>query len=253
MNPTFVAALVFACTFGGALTAMAVQSRLPPAHLSGDTKDVVKLGMGLVATMAALVLGLVTASAKSAFDKQDTNVKFSAAQVLSLDRVLARYGPGVDEIRRTLASLAAYRLALTWPEDASQPVRLDAPDVTALVEGINDRIRELRPETDAQRALQARALKISDDLLETRWLMLGGAGSSVPKPFLMVIVFWLTMLFASFGLFAPRNGTVIAVLLACSVSVAASLFLILEMDDPFHGVMKVSSAPIRFTIERLGR
>lgn len=252
MNPTLVAFVVFACTFGGALIAIVVHDRLPPDHLSAETRDVVKLGMGLVATMTALVLGLVTASAKTAFDTQENNIKHTAAQVLSLDRILAQYG-GVEDIRKMLAGAAAYHLALTWPEDDRQSVQFDAPDVLPLVEGINTRIRELVPQNDSQRVLQSRAIELSNELLELRWLMLGSAGPAVPLPFLVIVTFWLTMLFASFGLFGPRNGTVVAVMFVCSLSVAASLFLILEMDDPFHGLMKVSSAPMRFTIAHLGK
>jgi len=80
-----------------------------------------------------------------------------------------------------------------------------------------------------------------------------GAGSSVPVPFLVVVVFWLTVIFGSFGIFAPRNATVIAVLIVCALSVACSIFLILEMDQPFRGVMKISSTPLRFTLSHLGQ
>jgi hypothetical protein len=255
MSPTLVAAIVFVAVFGGAMFGMGLHNLLPPSHLSPDSKEVVKLGMGLISTMTALVLGLVTASAKGDFDAQDTALKQSTAQVVMLDRLLAQYGPEAAPIRERIQALARYRLALTWPEEENlaQAAQIDAPGVMPTSEGIAMSIRDLQPTTDAQRFLQARAFEIAGKLLEARWLMLGSAGSSVPMPFLTIVVFWLSIIFASFGLLAPRNATVVAVLFVCALSVAASLFLIIEMDDPFHGVMKISSAPIRYILTQLGQ
>ena len=172
-----------------------------------------------------------------------------------LDRLLAHYGPETDPIRARIKELARYRLALTWPEEQNlaHAAEIDAPDVTPTTEGLATSIRDLKPTNDTQRFLQERAFEIGTKLLEARWLMLGSAGSSVPMPFLMIVVCWLAIIFASFGLIAPQNATVVAVLLVCALSVSASLFLIIEMDDPFNGVMKISSAPIRYALTQLGR
>lgn len=255
MNPIAIAAIVFVAVFGGALGGMALRSRLPPSHLGDDTREIVRLGMGLIATMSALVLGLVTASAKSAFDQQDTALKHNAAEVLMLDRTLARYGPETGEVRAELKRIGAYRLGLLWPEEENiaGPARLDAPDLTPSAERMLKIISDLKPTDDGQRALQARALDIAGKIMEARWMMLGSAGSSIQAPFLVIVVFWLSMIFASFGLFAPHNATVVTVLFICALSVATSLFLIVEMDDPFHGMMKISSAPIRFALSQLGQ
>jgi len=253
MPPILAGLIVFACTFGGSLLGMWLRSALPGHHLSEDSKDVVKLGMGLIATLTALVLGLVTASAKSAFDVQDAAVKNSAMSILGLDRTLARYGPETKGIREALRKTLIFRIETTWPEDSSQAVRIETPETTATVEGIEDQIRNLSPQTDAQRAFQSRALAITSDLLDTRWSVFGAVASPIPAPFLVIVVFWLAVLFWSFGLFAPRNATVIAVLVLCALSVAASIFLILEMERPFDGIMKVSSAPLRYTLAHLGQ
>ncbi len=253
MPPIAIAVLVFVCAFGGALLGMWLRNALPQHHLSEESKDVVKLGMGLIATMTALVLGLVTASAKSAFDVQDTAVKHMAVSVLVLDRTLARYGPDVGEIRDLIRRTLVFRLETTWPEDESQAVRVETPETTPTVEGIEDRIRNLSPQNDSQRAFQSRALALTSDLLDSRWLLFGAVGNAIPTPFLVIVVFWLAALFWSFGLFAPRNATVIAVLFLCALSVAASIFLILEMERPFEGIMKVSSEPLRYTLAHLGQ
>ena len=253
MSSILVALLVFACVFSGALLGMWLRTTLPEHHLGDESKDVVKLGMGLLATLTALVLGLVTASAKNAFDVQNEAVKHMAAGVLGLDRSLVRYGPETSAIRGMIRSIVVFRINATWPEDASQAVRVETPETTVTVEGLEDQIRSLTPKTDAQRAFQSNALAITGDLLNTRWTVFGAVGNAIPTPFLVVVAFWLAVLFWSFGLFAPRNTTVIAVLLLCAASVAASIFLILEMERPFDGIMKISSAPLHFTLDHLGK
>jgi hypothetical protein len=232
---------------------MRVRTLLPEHHLSADSKDVMKLGMGLLATTAALVLGLLIASAKGAFDTQNNEVKQAAANVLLLDRTLAHYGPETKELRDLIRRALAYRLALTWPEDASQPARLDAPEMTPTVEGIGDQIRALVPQNEAQRGLQTRALQIIGDLERTRWLVFGSAGDPIPFPFLVVLIFWITVLFVSFGLFAPPNATVVAVLFVSALSISTSIYLIVELGRPFAGLMKISSAPLRYALSHLGQ
>src|SRR5262249_20666996 len=205
MTPTLIGLLVFVCTFGGALVGLWLRNALPDHHLSPDSKDTVKVGIGLIATMTALVLGLVTASAKSSFDALNTAVQHAAADVLALDRTLARYGPESKEARETLAQVLAQRLKLTWPQHASQGARVDRLEVTRSGEGLVERIRGLAPQTENQRWLQAHAVALSEALLDARWVVVSSVGTSIPVPFLVVLVFWLTMIFVSFGVFAPRN------------------------------------------------
>jgi hypothetical protein len=250
---TEIATIVFACAFGGALLGMFIRFLIPEHHLSEDTKDVIKLGMGLIATMTALVLGLMIAMAKSSYDTQDEAVKHTAAKVLLLDRMLSNYGPETKEVRELIRRTVASRVEAIWPKDRSQRARFDAPEAAFAAQEIEARILQLSPQNDAQRWLQTQALRIGRDIMETRWLVLGGLGSSIAVPFLVVVVFWLTIIFGSFGLFAPRNATVVAVLFLCALSVAGSIFLILEMDRPFEGVMKISSAPLRYALSHLGQ
>lgn len=251
MSPTAIAVIVFFCVLSGALLGILLGAALPPQHLSSETQDVVKLGMGLIATMTALVLGLVIASAKSSFDAQTEAIKQTAAEVLLLDRTLSHYGPETKLIREGLRGALAQRLRVTWPE-GPLTVRLETPESTPTVERIEDQILALSPSTEAQRSLQARALQLTGEVQQTRWLLFSSAGSSVSPLFLVVVVFWLAVLFGSFGLFAPRNGTVIGVFFVCALSVAASMFLILELDRPFDGMLQVSSAPLRYTLAHLG-
>lgn len=253
MEPVEVALLVFACVFGGALIGMYLRTVIPAPHFSGETKEVVTLVMGLVATMAALVLGLVIATAKGTYDEHEAAMRHTAARILMLDHLLSNYGPETREARAVLERTVSDRIESVWPQDRFQRTRLNAPDVVFTGRDVEARILQLSPQTDAQRWLQSQALQISGEISETRWLVLGNLGSSIPVPFLLVVVFWLTIIFGSFGLFAPRNGTVLMVLFLCALSVAGSIFLILEMDQPFEGLMKVSSAPLRYTLSHLGR
>ena len=253
MNPTEIALIVFACVSGGALLGMSLRAVMPEHHLREDSKDVIKLGMGLIATIAALVLGFVIASAKSSYDTQDAAVKHIAAKILLLDRELALYGPETKECRDMVRRGLADKIDEIWPEERSQPARPDNSEAAPSSLGLEDRIRQLVPHSDAQHWPQYRALTITSEIMETRWFVSGGKGGSVPLPFLIVVVFWLTFIFGSFGLFAPRNATVLAVLFVCALSVAGSIFLILEMDQPFKGLMKISSAPFRYTLSHLGQ
>jgi hypothetical protein len=253
MNPTLVGTIVFACTFGGVLFGMWLRTILPEHHLSNESRDTVKLGAGLIATMTALVLGLVTASAKSSFDNMSTVVKTTAVDVLTLDRFLARYGSETREIRGTLQDVIANRVDMIWPEGSSRPTVVDPLGTAATAEGIADRVRGLTPRDDSQRALQSQALALNESVLRARWLVYASGGSSIPLPFLVVLLFWLTITFASFGLFAPRNATVITVLFVCALSVGGAVFLIAEMDGPFDGILKVSAEPLRYTIAHLNQ
>jgi hypothetical protein len=253
MQSMEIASIVFACLFGSALLGLSVRARLPAEHLTADARDVVKLSMGLVATMAALVLGLLTASAKSSFDTQNSEVQQSAAQIILLDRALAGYGPETRNVRDLLQRALAFRIKLTWPEDGSPATQLGSSETTPTVEAIEAGIHALTPQSDVQHQLQARALAICEKLLETRWLVFAQASNSLPLTFLVVLVFWLALLFASFGILAPRNGTVISALLLCALAVSGSTFLILEMSRPLEGMIKISSAPLRYALSQLGK
>ena len=251
MDPTVISMVVFGCTFAGVLAGMRLSAALPEHHLSSESKDTVKLGIGLIATMTALVLGLVTASAKGSFDALNKEVKQSAVDVLKLDWTLARYGPESKEIREALHDGLEKRLEITWAQKSSRAERLLDMDVARGAEGVVDRIRGLSPRNDDQRSLRSHALDLGEALLEARWVVVSNLGTSVPVPFLVVVVFWLTVIFTSFGMFAPRNATTIAALFVCALSVACAIFLILEMDSPFDGLIMISPDPLRYACSRI--
>jgi hypothetical protein len=248
-----IGGIVFACTFGGAIAGMMLRAVVPEHHLSAESKDVVKLGTGLIATLAALVLGLLIASAKSSFDAQRTGFQQLAANIVLLDRTLARYGPETKDARDSLRNLVASTIERLWPDNAALSSGLGSSVITLGGEAVIDRVRDLSPKNEGQRSLQSQAMQICNDLARTRWLLAEQDQSAIPRPFLVVVVFWLTVLFPSFGLFSPLNPTVIATLLVCALSVAGAIFLIVDLDQPFDGLIQISSTPLRNALSQLGQ
>ena len=254
MSPLTISLVAFACIFGGTLLGMFLRSILPGHHVSDDSKGAVMLGIGMIATMAALVLGLLIASAKGNFDTMSSGLKQTSSQVILLDRVMAHYGPETMEARDLLRRSVISAMARIWPEEKIGEAVAKAPEGRVDFEAVQDKLRQLSPRNDAQRWLQSQALQISGEIAGGRWLLIQQLGQrSIPMPFFVMLVFWLTIIFASFGLFSPRNATVITVLLLCALSVAGSLFLIMELDAPYAGMIKVSSAPLRSALAHLGQ
>jgi len=253
MNPTVVCMAVCACLLGGVLVGGWLRTVVPERHLNAESRDIVKVGVGLIATMTALVLGLITASTKSSFDAADRSVKNAAMDILTLDRLLARYGHETAEIRDALQRTLAQRIDSIWPKSSSHPPAPDPSANPSEVEELVDAIRRLTPLDASRRTLQSRALDLGESLLQARWLVSAGGGTSVPVPFLVVLTSWLTITFASFGLLAPRNATVLSILFICALSVSAALFLVLEMDGPFDGLLRVSASPLLYAYAHLNQ
>jgi hypothetical protein len=233
---------------------MVLRAILPDEHLSAESKDIIKLGMGLIGTMTALVLGLLIASAKSSFDTQRNGLAQLAGNIIFLDRALAHYGTEAKDVREILRASLADMLQRTWPEENGQSGKTEVKSGTeGRYEVLYDKIQELVPKNDSQRTFQAQAMKTVLDMGQARWLLFAQKGRSIPVPFLVVMVSWVTLLLGSFSLFAPRNATVVVTLLICALAISSAIFLILELDQPFGGMIQISSAPVREALAQLGR
>jgi hypothetical protein len=241
------------CIFGGALLGLFLSGLLPEGHLRDNSRDTVRVVTGLIATLAALVLGLLISSAKTTFDAVDTAITQSGAKIILLDRALANYGPETKDIREHLRSTVIAGMEMFWPGEKAAGAGLAGFERTNAMEVLQTKIRALTPATDLQRQLQSQAETLSGEILESRWLLIAQAQRSLPMTFVVVLLFWLTMLHISFGLLASRNATVITVLLISALSVSGAMFIILEMDHPLQGMIKVSSAPLRKALELIGR
>jgi hypothetical protein len=248
VSPIAISSIVFAFVFGGALTGMYLRVVLPQHYLSDDSKDVVKMGMGLVATMSALVLGLLVSSAKSSFDALSNEMTRASSEIILLDRTLALYGPESKEVRDQLRSSVAG--VVDRLKESTNPSKLGAS--TREVDSLYENIQGLLPKDDRQRSIQTRALNILISLQETRWLMYEQESTSISMPMLIILLSWLTTLFISFGLFAPANGTAVTALLVSALSVSGAVLLILELYSPYNGLIRISSAPLRAALTQLG-
>lgn len=253
MNSLPTALIAFACTFGAVLVGTFLNTVLPEHHLRDASKDAVKVGTGLIATLVALVLGLLVGSAKNSFDAVSSGLTQGSAKIILLGELLSQYGPEAKEARDLLRHGAASTLQLIWPDEENAKAQLEAFEQMNGSENVQRKLRELTPANEVQRLILAQALQLSGDLAQAHWLLVAEMRSSLPTPLLVVLVFWVTTLFVSFGMFAPRNATVIVVLVVCALSVSTAIYLILEMSQPLEGLIKVSSAPLRKALEHLGR
>jgi Protein of unknown function (DUF4239) len=245
MTAIAIAMLALGFMLAGALVGIVIRRALPEDHLSSDSKDVLKLSMGVVATLAALVLGLLIATAKNSFDARQTEINQITAYAIQLDRMLALYGQEAQAARVNLRQTLGPMVDRIWSEGASKPARTSPFQTTAESERLYQSLNELEPQNDAQRGLRARIVQLATDLAQARLLLFAQIGSSMPAPFLAVLIFWLTVLFAGFCLMARANATALVVLFVCALSVSGAIFLILELDQPFAGLMSIPSEPLR--------
>lgn len=248
MSPFQIALAVFLCTFGGAVFGMFVRSKSPDRFFAIEERESIKLSVGVIATMTALVLGLVTASAKSSFDAEEGLIKQAAAQVLTLDRLLARYGPETAPIRLTIRNLVAARVdATAWDKIA----RTKSDGQISRSEEIAEEIRGLRATNERQIAIKLQALTIAENLTQIRWSVVKEEVTSIPPLFIVLLVCWLTFTFASFSLLAVGNPLLVVIYASCALSVSSAVFLLLEMDSAFSGLLTVSLEPLRLALAHL--
>jgi hypothetical protein len=245
--------IVFACVFGGTLFGMYLSTKVAAHHLSEDSKDAMKLALGVIGTLAALVLGLLLASAKSSFDAKGNVINQISADLVLLDRALARYGPETRDTRDLLRTSVAAAIQRLWPEEEFQMAKLDTMETAAGLEAVEGRVWDLSPRTDAQRGLQSRVLSLLSEIARARVLNLERIKATIPIPLLIVLVWWFTIIFACFSLFAPRNALVMAIMFACALSVSAAIVLILDLDNSYQGVIRLSSAPLHNALAIIGR
>jgi hypothetical protein len=241
LDPALTAALVLGSLFGAATLGMRLRARLPDHHLGDATKEAVRIGMGSVATMAALVLGLLVASTKSAYDTEKAEVIQMSAKVIYLDQLLANCGPPAAESRELLRRATRSALLRIWPEsEAGQGTPAPA---TVWSRDLPQAIQRITTSDNAQRTFKSQAATAAE-LGQMRWLLFEQTQSSVSTPLLVIMVFWMALTYASIGLFAPPNGTAVTAQMFAALAVAGALFLILELDQPFDGLVRISSEPM---------
>jgi hypothetical protein len=251
VNALSVALVAFTSSFAAAILGLRLREWLPEHHLENEARDAVKLVMGLVATMSALVLSLLVSAAQTAYRTQDDELALFAANLVSLDRVLLHYGTEAEAARDLLRQGVTVEFGRVME---AKGIRAEGmvPGVRAnALEPVYQALQRLQPRTDAERQGLARAIELSVAITRTRMLLAEQQASALPAPFLGVLVFWLAMLFLGFGLMTRLNPTVVSALMIGALSVAGALFLILELDTAHDGLIRLSHAPLRTALVAL--
>jgi hypothetical protein len=241
---------IFAWAVTGAACGIRLRRALPDHHLTPDSRDVLKLTTGLVGTILALVLGLLVSSSRTFYETQSAELQQLSAQVILLDRVLAHYGTGAQETREILRKKVARLLDQISSNGSTGSSALDPSRGS---EVLFEAIQQLSPRDEEQKALRAQALATVTDLGKARWLMYEQTVSQMPPALLIVIGFWLSMMFFSYGLLAPPHRTTMASLFLCALSVSAAILVIMEMYNPYRGLIRISSAPMTAALAHLGK
>jgi hypothetical protein len=234
----------------GALAGIYLNRALPPEHIKDETRQAVNVAVGVIATLAALVLGLMVASAKSSFDARADDIREIAARIIVLDSALRDYGKEANDARGQLKTMIEARLQHLWAEELQTA---GAPRLAEMEGALRARLLSLSPNSDTQKWLLARALSVASDLEQTRWELVERSRKTIPRAFIVVLVFWLVVIFGTLGLFSPRNATAYSIIFICALSVAAAIFLVLELDQPFEGLLQVSDLPVRSALAEISR
>jgi Na+/H+ antiporter NhaC len=245
MNDLLISLLIFAVIFGGAIVGALIRPLLSEKHLTADSRDVVKMTTGLIGTLAALVLGLLIASSKGAYDQKTAQVRRLTATIILLDDLLAQYGPEAAHVRTLLRRGILPLSDRIWHEEQAPSGRSVRFESTAESSAFESELERLSPANDTQRSLQSRAIQAFTEGAQIRLQLFTQVGGSIPIPFLIILVFWLSAIFVSFTLFAQTNLIVMASLFVGALSFASAIFLVLELGDPFSGLMGISSATLR--------
>ena len=254
MSAIAISLIAFASIFCGTMLGMFLRTLLPEHHMSADSKDVMMMGTGMMATLSALVLGLMISSAKGSFDTLRNGLEQVGAEIIMLDLTMADYGPETKESRDILRLSIMSTIERLWP--AEKTIGMETVGQIEIgFKKLEQKLQQMSPRNDKQRRLRSRALQIVYEIKARRWILFENLGqSSLPTPFIVLLVCWLTIIFFSFGLLAGRgNATVITILFVCALSASSALFVILDMDQPYGGVIRISSAPLQNALARLGQ
>jgi hypothetical protein len=241
--PAIVAAsIAFALIFGSTLFGMFIRSRVPDHHLIGDSKDVIRLATALIATMSAVVLALLFASTRGSFEQTSATVARLTADIIELDYVLDEYGPEATPLRKGLRDSIVPMIDSIWREDVD---KTKVGPASQRSESVLFGVRALVPHNPIQASLQARALQLGTDVSQTRLILFTQPVDSISRPFMTALVLWLSFIFGSFAVSAPPNRTIVTVLFVCVLSASTAIFLILELGQPFDGLMQIPNIGLR--------
>jgi len=245
VSPIEISLMTCALMLVGAAVGVHLRRALPEHHLNDHAKDIVRLGTGLIATISALVLGLLINSASSSFEAQHNEVRQMAANIILLDQLLERYGPEARPARQLIRNGVGPLVRQLWGDLGAPGPQPMTTEPSGNASRAYIAIHDLSPQTDTQRSIKAQAIQTATEIQRSRLMLYERSHAGIPTPFLAILISWLTMIFVSFSLFSPLNPTSIVALLCIALSASGAIFLILEMGQPFDGLMQISSEALR--------
>jgi hypothetical protein len=249
MHSLTVSSLVFALIFLSALAGMVIRRASPDDHFSSEAKDTVRLAVGLVVTMTGLVLGMLVSSSKNFYDSEKAQVAEMSSQIILFNDLLRTYGPETAQTRVDARKSVTTAVNRIWPQEKSEVFELRPQTAD---QELYRELEALTPKNDSQAAVKAQLLALTVSLKKTYWVMyLQSVQTSMPIPLLVVVTSWLMAIFVSFGVFAPRNSTVILTLIVCALSVSAAILIIMSMYLPFSGILKISPVAVRDALSQM--
>ena len=254
MSAAILSPAIFLLAFAGLWCGRGLAQRLPLEHLSPEARNSAQIGIGMIATLAALVMGLMISSSKASFDERQTEVVRVATTIVLLDHALAAYGRDADDARREVQALVDMTLKRITPSGQFGIEEFQAPlSNLGLVTHLQSTIMALVPANDAQRWFQSRAMALTTQFAYERTQGVERAKRTIPTLVLVVVVSWVVLIFFGLGIFSVTNRTVFAGLVVCALAFASSIFLVLELDMPYSGLIAISGEPLRAVAAEVGR
>jgi uncharacterized protein DUF4239 len=259
MTELLYAGLLLLILLGASALGLMISPHLSEHHRSRETIEVVWLVVTMLVTFAAIVLGLLTTSVKSSFDAVGAGFRTYGGELTELDRLLRDYGDDARPVRRLLRHYTTATIGAFWPDEpapaggelATGRRRVEPGSIVEsgpperILSRIGRMIDRFEPSDDTHRRLAERFSQEFRQLMKTRWNLLEQEGGSISTPFYWVMTFWLVIIFAAFGLSAPRNLLVYLMIGLGALSIVSAVYVILDLDTPFHGIFKIPSQPMR--------
>lgn len=256
---TFCALLSASAVFG-----VKLRGWLSEEHLSEQTMEALRLVTSLIVTFAALVLSLQLSSVKAGFDKAYRDRSADAAQLAQLDECLRSYGPGADPIRLDLRSYTAAVIASTWPHEP-RPAGLAYPDTAsmaregadpalgALIGRIGRAVNGLAGSDTLQANVAAECRAANLQLQQRRWAVIEDVHGPISPLFTSILIFWLMLVFLSFGLQIPRKRLAAIVLAIGIISISTVMFVITDLETHYAGLFGIPSTAMRDALASMSR
>ncbi|WP_160009058.1 hypothetical protein [Rhizobium sp. 18055] len=247
----FLAAFVCLCLIAASIGTMLTYSKLPVHHRQDETNAVVRLVANIFVVMTSLVFSLMINSAKNTFEGIDSNVHAFATQIILFDKTLRTYGLEANETKQRLAVYVEKALGNAPPID--DPLVKGDPTSELALNEVGDSLSLLNPDDPGHIALWNDARQQYQRIVEQRWILVEQSEGVIPRPLISMLVAWLILIFASFGYRAPRNIIVVSMFVLAALLISASIYLVLDMDIPFSGLIQISDLPLHRALAEIQR